>query len=193
MGIFKDFGFIDIIFLILWLGITYAAVSKGIFTEILKILALFINSIFTFQLYPFLAEKVSSKIPFLSKDFNKAVTAITLFVIIWIILGLLIKIIDALFKRKEILFAEKIAAIVFGFFRLAYLASVIVFFLHLFPAKPGTSLGITPRIFKGIAPKVYLATAGSLGKIIPGFTVNTEVEKILNTDSEKQESKEKGA
>jgi len=191
MGILKGFGLIDIVFLILWLRITYAAISKGIFIEIFKILALFINSIFTFQFYPFLAEKISDKIPFLGGDLSKAVTAITLFVIIGIILGLLIKIIDALFKRKEILFAEKIAAIAFGFLRLIFLASVLVFFLHLFPSQPNTFSGMAPRLFKSIAPKTYLVVAGNLSKFIPGFTVNTEVERILAADSEKSESKEK--
>lgn len=181
MGIFEGFGLIDLIFLILCLRITYEAVSKGIFVEILKLLALFINSIFTFQFYPFIAEKFSSKISFLSKDFVKAITAILLFFIIGIIFGLLIKIIDALFKRKEILPSEKLLAIIFGFLRLALLASVIVFFLYLFPAKPQFLSGYTSRIFKNVAPKVYLMTAGIYSKFIPALAVNTEVKKIYET------------
>ena len=178
MGILKGFGLIDIIFLILWLRITYEAVSKGIFIEILKLLALFINSVFTFQFYPFLAERISNKISFLDKDFVKAVTAIALFFIIGIIFGLLIKIIDAFFKRKEITSSEKLAAVIFGFLRLALLASIIVFLLYLFPAKPQFINGYTSRIFKNVAPKVYLMTAGVYNRFIPGLAVNTEVEKI---------------
>lgn len=191
MGIFKGFGLIDLIFLILWLRITYEAVSKGILIEILKILALFINSIFTFQFYPFLAGKISAKITFLPENFIKAITALALFVIIGIIFGLIIKIIDAFFKRKEIASAEKMVAVIFGFARLVFLASVLVFFLHLICANPGIFGGYTSRVFKGIAPKTYLATAGGLSKIIPGFTVNMEVERILAADSEKSESEEK--
>ncbi|MCK9613895.1 MAG: CvpA family protein [Candidatus Omnitrophica bacterium] len=181
MGIFEGFGLIDLIFLILCLRITYEAVSKGIFVEILKLLALFINSIFTFQFYPFIAEKFSSKISFLSKDFVKAITAILLFFIIGIIFGLLIKIIDALFKRKEILSSEKLLAVIFGFLRLAFLASMIVFLLYLFPASPQFLRGYTCRIFKNVAPKVYLMTAGVYGKFIPGLAVNTEVKKVYES------------
>lgn len=192
MGIFKGFGLIDIISLILCLRITYEAVSKGIFVEILKILALFINSVFTFQFYSFFAEKISNKIPFLGKDLTKAITAVVLFVIIGIIFGLLIKIIDALFKRKEILFAEKMAAIVFGFLRLVFLASVLVFFLHLFPAQPGAFGGYTSRIFKGIAPKTYLVVAGNFSKFIPALAVNTEVEKYYETKDDLSGNNQKG-
>lgn len=190
MGIFSGFGLIDIIFIILCLRISYEAASKGFFVEILKILALFINSIFTFQFYPFIAEKISNKISFLDKGYLKAVVAIVLFSIIGIIFGLLIKVIDALLKRKEIPSAEKYAALVFGFVRLAFLASFIVFLLCLFPAKPQILAGYTSRIFKGIAPKTYLATAGLYGKLSPQFSVNTEVEKILNEDCEKAKKQE---
>ncbi len=190
MGIFEGFGLIDLIFLILCLRITYEAVSKGIFVEIFKILALVINSVFTFQFYPFVAEKISTKISFLSKDIVKAITAIALFFIIGIIFGLLIKIIDAFFKRKEITSSEKLAAVIFGFLRLALLTSTIVFLLYLFPAKPQFLNGYTSRIFKNVAPKVYLMTAGVYSKFTP-LEVNAEAEKILNTDSEKPESKEK--
>lgn len=190
MGILKGFGLIDLIFLILCLRITYEAVSKGIFVEILKILALYVNSIFTFQFYPFIAEKISPKISFLSKDFVRAVTACALFFIIGIILGLLVKIIDALFKRKEITSAEKLLAFIFGLLRLIFLISVMGFFIYLFPAKQQFLSGYTSRIFKNIAPRVYLMTAGVYSKFIPKLAVNTDAEKILNTDSEKVESKE---
>ncbi|MDD4955867.1 MAG: CvpA family protein [Candidatus Omnitrophica bacterium] len=190
MGIFKGFGLIDIFFLILWLRITYEAASKGLFIEILKILALFINSVFTFQFYPFIAEKLTNKVSFLGKDLTNGITAIVLFVILAIVVGLIIKIIDALFKRKEIAFAEKIAAIILGFVRVLFLTSVLVFFLHLFSAQAGFFGGYTSQLLKGIAPKTYLATAKGIGKVFPGFVANAEVEKFLAGTLEKTDSRE---
>jgi uncharacterized membrane protein required for colicin V production len=192
MGIFSGFGLIDIFFIILCLRITYEAVSKGIFVEIFKILALFINSIFTFQFYSFFAGKISEKISFLDQNYVKAITAVLMFFIIGIVFGLLVKIIDALFKKKEIIFAEKMAAMVLGFVRLAFLTSMLVFFLHLFPAAPQFISGYTSRIFRPIAPKTYLVLAEGFNKIIPAFTVNTEVKSIYEAKSDLSGSNQKG-
>lgn len=192
MGIFKGFGLIDLIFLILWLRITYEAASKGIFVEIFKILALFINSVLTFQFYSLLAGKISNKIPFLTEGYVKALTAILLFVVIGIIFGLIIKIIAALFKREEISFAEKMGALVFGFLRTIFLASVLVFFLYLFPAQPHFINGYTSKIFKNVAPKVYLMTAGIYSKLSPQLAINTEVQRIYEIKDDLPGDNQKG-
>lgn len=192
MGIFEGFGLIDLIFLILCLRISYTAVSSGIFAEILKILALFVSSIFAFQFYPFITENLGRKVLFFNQDFLKIIIFSSLFFITLTILSLLVKITNTLLKRKEIIFAEKLLALFFGLLRFGFLASIIIFLLYLLPAKPAFCSGRSLRIFKNIAPKTYLVTIGIYNKFNPALTVNAEVKKIYETEVDLPGDNQKG-
>lgn len=183
MDRFTGFGLIDIFFLILCLRISYTAVSKGILVEILKTIALFIGSVFTFQFYPFLAGKFKAKISFLSDDILNFLTFLALFSIVLLILNLTIKIFDTLFKRKEISFAERLSALLVGLFRFVFLASVLSFPLYFFPSTPAFCKGASPEIFKTIAPKIYSVATDIFNKFYPDLPVNADVKKFLNVES----------
>lgn len=182
MDIIKGFGFIDLLFIILWLTISYTAISKGLFLEILKLTALVVSALIAFQFYPFFTSTVTARVAVLSKDYFDVITFCVLFSIVGIILGLLTKLLGALFKREEVHLPEKLVALVFGSARAIFLTSIFIFLFYLFPAGADTPhKGLAFGIFKNIAPKVYLVSADILDGFIPGLTINMQVKKIYES------------
>ncbi|MFA5271910.1 MAG: CvpA family protein [Candidatus Omnitrophota bacterium] len=193
MAIIKGFGFIDIILLSLCVLITYEAIAKGFFSEILKAVGLFCGAIFSFQLYPYLAANVTEKLPFLAKEYSKFSAFCLLFFSIIFVFGILSKIFNSFFKREKISSLEKVPAILVGLVRIIFLSSIIVFLLYLFPVKNDfIARGLSKEFLKNIAPKVYLVSIKSYNKIQPNFKVNEEVEKLYETKSDISGNSKKG-
>jgi uncharacterized membrane protein required for colicin V production len=193
MALIKEFGLIDIIFISLCILVTYEAVSKGIFLEILKLIGIFFGAVFSFQLYPFLAKNVTDKLPFLTNNYSKLSAFCLLFLSIIFVLGILCRILNSLFKREQISSLEKVLAIIVGSARVIFVSSIVVFLLFLFPIKNDfLARGFSKTFLKNIAPKIYLVSAKSYKKIQPKFEVNEEVEKFYETKSDIPGNNKKG-
>jgi uncharacterized membrane protein required for colicin V production len=193
MALFKGFGLIDIIFLILCILITYEAATKGFFLEILKLIGLLIGALFAFHFYPFLAANVTEKLPFSAKGFSKFLAFCLLFFSIIFVSGLLSRILNSLFKRQTISSPEKIAAVFTGFISIIFLSSSIAFLLHLLPVDNNFfRKGSSGELLKNIAPKAYMACVRSYKKIQPNFKVNEEVEKLYEVKNDISGNNKKG-
>jgi len=193
MTLFKELGLIDIIFLSLCILITYEAVSKGFFLEILKAVGVFFGAILSFQLYPFLAANVTEKLPFLTKDYSKFSAFCLLFLSIIFALGILSRILASLFKRKEISSLEKTLSVFVGLIRVIFLSSILVFLLYLFPVRNDfLARGLSKEFLKNIAPKIYLVSIKSYKKIQPNFKGNEEVEKLYEIKNDLSGNNKKG-
>jgi uncharacterized membrane protein required for colicin V production len=193
MALFKEFGLIDIIFISLCMLITYEAAAKGFFLEILKLIGLFFAIIFSFHFYPFLAFNIAGKIPFLTKDYAGFLAFCFLFFSTILVLDLLSRILNALFKRQMISSSEKAAAIFAGFLRVIFLSSVISFIIYLLPVgNDFLKKGLTGRLLQNIAPKTYLVSVKSFKKIQPNFKANEEVEKLYEAENNLSGNNKKG-
>jgi len=193
MTLFKELGLIDIIFLSLCILITYEAVSKGFFLEILKAVGVFFGAILSFQLYPFLAANVTEKLPFLTKGYSKFSAFCLLFFSIIFVFGILSRILASLFKREKISSLEKALSVLVGLIRVIFLSSIIVFLLYLFPVRNDfIARGLSKELLKNIAPKIYLVSIKSYKKIQPNFKVNEEVEKLYEAKNDLSGNNKKG-
>lgn len=171
---------IDLFFLILCLRIIYISVSKGALQEIFKVVGLLLSSLFAFHFYSFLGDSISNKITILSKDHLYFISFLVIFFGIGAIFNLLRLIIALLFKREkeEVSRQERWVGLFIGGFRAAYLSSIILFLLYLSPLNwHFFNDTISYKVFKNIAPKVYLLSFNAYSKFYTEAQVNKEVEE----------------
>ena len=159
MTILKGFSITDLVFLNLWLRISYIAVSQGLLKEISKSIGLFFSTIIAFHYHPVLGKEIESKVPLLGKGYSELVSFILIFVAGLIVLSLLRKVIFAFFKKGDISSQEKWLSFFMGGIRFIFLVSVIIFvFSFLPPRLRYVRDSYLHPVCESIAPKMYLAS-----------------------------------
>ncbi len=177
MGISARAAFIDLFFLILCLRIIYISVSKGAGHEIFKTLGLLVSGLFAFHFYSFLGQSINDKISFLSKEYLYFFSFLGIFLGVGAIFNLLGLITALLFKQEVVSKPQRWIGLFFGVFRALFLSSIIVFLLHLSPLNSQYfDDTISYKIFKNVAPKVYLLSFKVYNKIYKQAQINKEVE-----------------
>ena len=182
MEIIKRLGPIDLVFIIIFLRITYTALSKGFVSGLIKTIGLVVGAIVSFQFYPALAKYIASKTSFLSQDYFNCIAFLAIYLVSSIIFSLIGKIIKSFYKRQEVPLAEKIVSMFVGWFRCAFLFSLIIFFLYLAPLS---SMFYTNSFsygwFKNFAPKTYLGTINVIRQFNDNISLNEEVKDYHET------------
>ncbi|UCC95168.1 MAG: CvpA family protein [Candidatus Omnitrophota bacterium] len=178
MEAIKRVGLIDFLFLLLVLRIGYIAVSKGVTAEIFKTLGISIGSFFAFQYYPSLAEQINKKVIILNKAYLDAISFLLIFIGIVGIFSLLRRMVAFLVHKKEISLQERRVSLCVGILRYAFFSSAMIFFLYLSPLNPEHfEKSISFKLFKNIAPKMYLTGMSFYNKFEPAIVTNKEVKK----------------
>ena len=176
MGVFTQANFIDLFFLILCLRIIYIAVSRGALREGFKLMGLLAGSLCAFHFYVLIAQRLSSKLTFLKEESLFFVSFFGILSSVVLIFVLLRLIATSLFKLNTISSGERWLLLLAGFFRAAFLISIILFLYYLSPAySRQNQLGISYKAFKNFAPKVYSATFSVFKKINGNIKLNKEV------------------
>ena len=173
---------IDLFFLILCLRIIYISVSKGALQEIFKIVGLVLSSLLAFHFYSFLGNSISNKVTIIGKDYLYFISFLIIFLGIGAIINLIRLILALLFKREEVPRPERWLGLFIGGFRAAYLSSIILFLLYLSPlGLHYFSDTLAYKIFKPVAPKIYLLSFKVYNKLYTEAEVNKEVEEYYET------------
>ena len=175
--------FIDLLFLILCLRVIYISVSRGIVRENFKIGGLLLGSFFAFQYYFSLADRVSDKIPFLSRGYFLLFSFLLIILGIRLIFTLSRLIVTFFFKRGEIYFKERVLLFFLGAFRASLIGSIIFFSLYLSPLDSKYFChSISYSIFKNVGPKIYLVAFKVYDKISSKIVINKEVEEYYEAE-----------
>jgi len=177
MEIFERVRFIDLFFLILCLRIIYISILKGLVCEGFKVAGLLVGSLLAFQYYPFLTGKITNlRILSLNTNYISFICFLAILLGVGIVFSLLRLVVTILLKDREISVAERRLLFFIGGFRAAFLASVIIFLLHLSPLNSQYfSKGMSHGAFKKIAPKIYLGVFRIYSKFDSRTTLNSEV------------------
>ncbi len=171
-------GLIDLFFLILCLRVIYISVSRGICLEALKLSGLLVSSLLAFQYYPPLAGNISRKLPFFNQEYFYFWSFLAIFLSVSAVFSLVRLIMLVFLEKKEKSFGEKLIALFAGGLRAAFLASLVIFLLHLTPlGSQRFSSNLSYRIFKNIAPKTYLISFAFINKLNSGISLNEEIQK----------------
>ena len=185
--------FIDLIFLILCLRVVYIAISRGIVSESFKLVGLLLGSFFAFHYYSFLADKISDKIPFLSREYFLLFSFLLILLGIRLIFTLSRLIVTFFFKKDQVYFKKRVVLLFLGAFRASLIGSIVFFSLYLSPLDSTRFChSISYSIFKNVGPKIYLIAFKVYDKISPKILVNKEVaeyyeaEKPLQGNSKKR-------
>jgi len=173
---------IDIFFLILCLRIIYIAVSRGIVSEGFKLIGTLLGGLCAFRWYKFL-DTYTGRVPFLNRQYLDFISFLAIFLSIHAIISLIRFIITSLFKRKEIPVKERWISLFVGMVRAVFLSSVFVFMMHLSSPNPQyLTQSKSTRIFKNIAPKIYLVVARTMsGASGEESLTNKEVREYYET------------
>ena len=140
------------------------------------------GSLFAFHYYSYLSGIISKKIPFLSKEYFLFFSFLLIFLGVGLIFTLIRLIVTSFFKKSEIYLKERLLVLGTGVFRALFLASVLIFSLHLSPLDSKHFChSISYSIFKDIGPKIYLTSFKVYNKLNPEVTVNKEVEEYYET------------
>ena len=182
MEIIKRLGPIDLVFIIIFLRITYTALSKGFVSELIKTMGLLIGALIALQFYPALANYIADKVTFLSQEYFNCIAFLAIYMVSSIIFSLISKIVRAFYKRQEIPLAEKIISMLVGWIRCAFLFSIIMFFLYLAPlSSMFYANSFSYDWFKNFAPKTYLATVNVIREFNDNVSLNEEVKNYHET------------
>jgi uncharacterized membrane protein required for colicin V production len=168
---------IDLFFLILCLRIIYISVSKGALQEFFKALGLLLSALFAFHFYSFLGKSINDKIAFLSKEYLYFFSFLAIFLGIGAIFNLLRLIAALLFKQEVVPRPQRWAGFFIGVFRASFLSSIIFFLLYLSPLNSQYfNDTVSYKVFKQIAPKIYLLSFKIYNKFDKQAEINKEVE-----------------
>ncbi|MBU1121097.1 MAG: CvpA family protein [Candidatus Omnitrophica bacterium] len=168
--------------------VIYTAVSKGVVNEAFKASGIFIGSLFSFHYYLQVAAKLEANLPFLNKKYLFFTVFLLIFLGILAVFSVLRKIVAFLYKKEEFSVKERWISFFIGGLRFVLLASVILFFLHLYSLNEkyyGKS--VSYRLLKKVAPKVYLVSLDFLNfyKIDTQKELNKEVKKYYESEDTK--------
>ena len=178
MEISGEQALIDLSFLILCLRVIYISVTRGILGESFKIGGLFVGALFAFHYYFSLGNYISKKILFLGKDYPYLVSFLLILLSIGVVFSLLRSIVTLLFKKEEISVEERWVSVFIGGFRAIFLSSVVIFLLHQSPLDlKFIRHTVSYRMFKKVAPKIYLVYFEFYRKANPKAILNKEVKK----------------
>ena len=193
MEIFGSQTFIDLFFLILCLRVVYISISRGIVSESFKLTGLLLGAFFAFHYYSSLADKISNKVHFLSKEYFLFFSFLLIFLGIRLIFAV-VRLIGTFFFKKEDLPLKKRWLLFFlGAFRASFIGSIILFSLYLSPLDSKRFChSISYSIFKNIVPKIYIMAFNVYSKTNFKILINKEVvkyyeaEKPLSRNSKKR-------
>jgi uncharacterized membrane protein required for colicin V production len=172
---------IDLLFLILCLRIIYIAISYGFICEFFKTAGLLLGSFFAFQYYP-LVNIIAEALPFLNRGYSALFSFLLILLGVNLFFVLSRMIVMSLFKIKEIYFKQKVVLFLLGGFRAVFTSSIILFLLYLSPLDSKYFChNISYGLFKGFAPKIYLASFKVYNKVSTKAIVNKEVEAYYET------------
>lgn len=173
--------FIDLLFLLLCVRILYISVSRGVVSEIIKLVGLLIGAFFAFQYYSFLGDTVGESILFLNKKYFYLVTFLVILLGIRAIFSFLGLIVRLLFKREDIAIFERWVAFFAGGFRASLIFSIVLFVIYLSPFNSEfLNESKTYAWFKNIAPASYILAQRSLTSFNPEFSVNRNVQEYFD-------------
>jgi uncharacterized membrane protein required for colicin V production len=159
------------------LRIIYIAASRGIINEAVKLIGLLAASFFSLHYYSLFLAGVFTQKPF---SFNRIHVDYISFLIIFIVtvsIFMLIRKILAVFTKKDDYPRwEKWSSLFLGMFRGSLMVSLLVFFISISPL-PAESIqeSFSSRIFRKIAPLIYIKTINCYKKVNPQAEVNKEV------------------
>lgn len=178
MQIIEKINLIDIFFLIVGLRIIYIAASGGIIKEIFKITGSLGGAFLAFHYYSPFASMIGEKIPFLNEQYIGFLPFFFIFSVLVIFFSFLGKLINLFLKREELSLEEKSVALFAGIFRFIFFTSVVIFGLSLLPVDKKYYQGsFSYRMFKNVAPGIYLGTVEFYSKFNQKAVVNEEVKK----------------
>jgi len=174
---------IDLVFLILCLRVVYVSISRGIVCESFKLAGLLLGSFFAFHYYSSLADKISDKIPFLSREYFLLFSFLLILLGVRLIFTLSRLIVTFFFKKDEVYFKERVMVFFLGAFRASLIGSTIFFALYLSPLDSKHFChSISYSIFKNVGPKIYLAAFKVYDKFGSKIVVNKEVEEYYEAE-----------
>jgi len=174
---------IDLVFLILCLRVVYSSISRGIVCESFKLVGLLLGSFFAFHYYFSLADKISDKIPFLSREYFLLFSFLLILLGIRLIFTLSRLIVTFFFKKKEIYFKERVMLFFLGAFRVFLMGSIIFFSLYLSPLDSKHFChSISYSISKNVGPKIYLLAFKVYDKFSSKIVVNKEIEEYYEAE-----------
>lgn len=180
---------IDIFFLILFLRITYIAISRGLLREICKIVGLICAAFFAFHFYFDLAKIIRAKINFINPAYLYSVSFFLIFIVIKTIFSLLNLIIGLFLPKGEISGRKRVGLLGMGIFRSLFLFGAIFYFLNLTSFNPNYfKNSLSYNLSKNISPGFYLVAGKIARKFNNNFKINEKVKKYL----EKKEPSKKG-
>lgn len=193
MQIIGSIKLIDIFFITLCLRISYIAASRGIIKEIFKITGNLTGAFFAFHYYSFLAQKIEGKISFLNGDSIRFLSFFFIFLGCVFFSAFLSKFINLFFKREEIPLEEKLITLLMGIFRFIFFASIFIFSLALLPIdRVNYQESVSYRIFRNVAPWIYLGGVEFYSRVNKKVTVNEEVKKYYEVKRSLSGSSEQG-
>ncbi|MCF7916215.1 MAG: CvpA family protein [Candidatus Omnitrophica bacterium] len=174
---------IDIFFLILFLRITYIAISRGLLREICKIVGLLGAVFFAFHFYSNLAGILKTKISFINPTYLDFVSFFLIFIVIKVVFSLLNLIISLFLPKEEISGRKRVVLLGMGVFRSLFLFSTIFFLLQLSSFKPNYfKNSLSYNLSKNISAKFYLMAGKIINKFNNNFKINEEIEKHLQKE-----------
>lgn len=193
MALITKINLLDVFFLILYLRICYVAISRGFFSELVRVTGIFLAGLVAFNYYSPLAIKLGERIIFLKPQYLNFICFSLLILVGNIIAALLSKIIAVFSTKEERTFDEKIFSLLMGLVRSVFLTSLIFFIFYLSPFnKNYISQGYAYRLFKNTAPIVYLAAVNFYSKFKPAILPNEEVKRYYDIKTVLSGSDKKG-
>jgi len=185
--------FIDLVFLILCLRVVYISMSRGIISESFKLTGLLLGSFFAFHYYSSLADKISDKIPFLSREYFLLFSFLLILLGIRLIFALSRLIVTFFFKRGEVGLKERRVLFFLGALRASLIGSIIFFSLYLSPLDSKRFChSISYSISKNVGPGIYLVAFKVYDKLSPKIVVNKEVRNYYEAKKPLPGSSKKG-
>lgn len=182
---------IDIIFLVLCLKILYTAVSRGLVNELIKVIGIIFALWFSFHYYTYLAERAVDFLSFLNTKYLEFFIFSVIFLVILLFFSILRRIAALLFKREEFSPRERWLCFFAGAFRYVVLSSVIIFCLHLYSfSSEYFYRTFYYRLFKPVAPSLYLFSFGALkkfNKFDHNFKINEAVLSYIEKKGKTEE------
>mgnify|MGYP000453935341 CR=1 FL=1 len=170
------FPWIDFLSLVLFIRIIYIAFQRGLIYEIVKLLGIFLVSFFSLQYYSLFLGEFFGKEPF---SFDRSILDPLSFFIIFFftlfIFFLISRIISIISLKERHALGERIIACILGILRASTIVSIFLFCAFVFFSHRNIDKSISFRVFKKVAPLIYIKTYGMYKKINPSIKVNKEV------------------
>ena len=174
MEFIRGIKVIDAVALFIFLKAFYTATKRGIFTESIKLCAVFVASFFSFQYYPLLLRKFESDA--LRQEYLHFFAFCILFAAGIFLFFLLRKIVMLLLHFENPGRLQRCFALPLSVIHSVIFLSTVMFCFFLVPFKEDPFKGsVSYRFFRNVAPRAYILSFEGYKKIWPKAEKNKNV------------------